>query len=488
MWRQWLRRNWLLLLLLAACIIRLWVMLLTGSFWTDETETAFIVSRPGDVSLQAAQIPDSVYYFLPRAAERLFGFSEVSYRLPSLVLMGIAMFFIARLAARLIHPGAAWFTVFMCFAMTDFNYFAVDARPYGLGICVTAACMFFLVRWLDTGRWMPALLFLVCAATLWRVQLVFWAFYPVFPIYTAIRLARKSAKPRWAAIAAIYGLLALALLPVAFEALALVRTAKSHVILPVPGVRAFVHNIGWKPVAGSVAFVLAASLLLKRWRNEPVRFESVALIVAWWLWMPVCLWMYSNLSGTTLFVPRYFSPSLPGLILACVALIALYVPGELWTRAAAAMGVLVLITTGHWSVLWPEHGGDNWRAAARAEQVLAREPDTSVITVSPFIEAQPPVWKPGYALPAFLYAPLFVYPVRGHVFPFPFSISDEAEEYGARLTQDTLAPHRRFLVLGNERVSMPWVEWFSRRPELAGWSYRIHRFGTVDTVAFEKPR
>ncbi len=105
-------------------------------------------------------------------------------------VMGIAVLFIARLATRMIDPGTAWLAVFMGFAVTDFNYFAADARPYGLGICVTAACTFFLVRWLDTaGRTQPLLLPL-CAAMLWRAQLVFRAFYPVSVIYTLIRMAR----------------------------------------------------------------------------------------------------------------------------------------------------------------------------------------------------------------------------------------------------------------------------------------------------------
>src|ERR1035441_2383555 len=178
------RMNRLLIFLLTVCIVRLWFMLLTGSFWTDETGTAFVVQPPGDASLAVApQVPASIYYVLPRAVDKLFGFSEILYRLPSLLLMGIAFFIIGRLAARLIHPDAAWFTVFLCFAMTDFNYYAVDARPYALGICVTVASVYFLLEWLDTNRWQPALLFVLLGALLWRVQLVFWAFYPVFVIY-----------------------------------------------------------------------------------------------------------------------------------------------------------------------------------------------------------------------------------------------------------------------------------------------------------------
>lgn len=172
--RKWLQSNRFLLLLLTACVIRRWVMLLTGSFRPTRWARPLWSGGPA-----MPRWPSHRRFRCPSTTpcrarpNSCLGFSEAAYRLPSMFLMGIAVLFIARLATRLSHPGAAWLAVFMCFAMTDFNYFAVDARPCGLGICVTAACTFFLVRWLDKAGQPRALLFLVCAATLWRVQMVF---------------------------------------------------------------------------------------------------------------------------------------------------------------------------------------------------------------------------------------------------------------------------------------------------------------------------
>src|SRR6202021_836724 len=122
-------------------------------FWVDEMATVFVVHHPDHPSFAAApQVPDSIYYQLPRAAESVFGFSEVAYRLPSVLLMALALFLIARLAARLIHPGAAWFVVFVCLSMRGINDQAADARPYALGTCIAPASPWFLIRWLDSGR------------------------------------------------------------------------------------------------------------------------------------------------------------------------------------------------------------------------------------------------------------------------------------------------------------------------------------------------
>ena len=488
-WRRWLHDNWLLILLLTACVVRMWLMVLPSSFWTDETATVFVVKLAGDASLDAApQVPASIYYALPRAAERLLGFSEISYRLPSLLLMGIALILAGRLAERLIGRGAGWFAVFVCFALADVNYYAADARPYALGICVASAALLFLVKWLDTGRWIHGLLFLLFAAVLWRVQLVFWAFYPVFPVYTLVRLLRGSTRVGWLRAAAVYVLLGAALLPTAVQALGLLKTAQAHVIYLVPGVRRFIEDVNIYPAVCSIGFILVALLLLKWPRNTTMPLESWTLVALWWLGMPLCLWLYSVMSGTSLFVPRYFSPALPGAAMASTALAALYLPQKRWKQAAACVGIVALAVSGQWNAVWPHHAKDVWRDGARTERLLVSDADTPVIAVSPFVEAQPPVWKPDYFLPGFLYAPLLAYPLRGAVYPFPIVLSEPSEQYAVKMLRQGLVPRGRFVVFGGSRFPMHWVVWFAGRPELAGWSYQIHRDDAIETVVFEKPQ
>src|ERR1700721_672769 len=177
--------NLVLGLLLAACITRLWLMPLSSSFWVDEMATVFVVQHgPNHPSFAVApQVPDSIYYQLPRAAGSLFGFSEVSYRLPSVLLMGLALFLIGLLASRLICPGAAWFVVFVCLSMRGIDDQAADARPYALGTCIAAASLWFLIRWLDSAHWWDAALFIVSAALLWRVNL-----FPPAPSHVIVAL------------------------------------------------------------------------------------------------------------------------------------------------------------------------------------------------------------------------------------------------------------------------------------------------------------
>jgi hypothetical protein len=113
---------------LALCIAQLWLLQLPSSFWVDEMVSAFVVAHPKHPSLAVApQVPASTYYWLPRIGKHIFGNSEVAWRIPSILAMGLALFFVARLAVRLIHPRSAWFAVFACLGLRGMNYHAADA-------------------------------------------------------------------------------------------------------------------------------------------------------------------------------------------------------------------------------------------------------------------------------------------------------------------------------------------------------------------------
>src|SRR5580704_5208393 len=98
--------------------------------------------------------------------------------------------------------------------MRGINDQAANARPYALGTCLAASSLWFLIRWLDSAHWWDAALFIVLAALLWRVHLLFWPFYLVLALYALVRLLRHETRAAWYSTLAVFALLGLALLPV----------------------------------------------------------------------------------------------------------------------------------------------------------------------------------------------------------------------------------------------------------------------------------
>jgi Dolichyl-phosphate-mannose-protein mannosyltransferase len=484
--------NVLLGLLLAACITRLWLMPLSSSFWVDEMATVFVVHHgPDHPSLAVApQVPDSIYYHLPRASEALFGSSEIAYRLPSVLLMAIALFLIARIAARLIHPGAAWFAVFVCLSMRGINDQAADARPYALGTCIAAASLWFLIRWLDSAHWWDAALFIALAALLWRVHLMFWPFYILLALYALVRILRHETRPGRLPILAVFALLGLALIPVVVDALGLYRHATAHVIVALPTLRdlRILLKFGLILICGLGAFILSR---LFRWpRASGLAFNSsLVAIAAWWLLQPLALFAVSRVTGSSMFVARYLYLGLPGAVLAATLAASYFIPSNQWKPLSLVFAAGVLVMLGQWTERSPMHHGSDWRLAAHTiDEWNKGNPATPVLCPSPFIEARPPAWQASYALPGFLYCHLPVYPFHGKPYLLPFEDSPEAKRYVQGLADGTLAASGRFFIYGGSGSVRYWRNWFSIQPQFSAWRReRLGPFGDVVVEMFEKP-
>ena len=488
---RWL--TFLLFFLLTASITRLWLVPLPSSFWVDEMVTAFVVKYPGHHSFDIApQVLESLYYWLPRTAHALFGFSEIAYRVPSLLCMGLALWLVSRLAVRFIHPQAGWFAAFACLAADGVNYYAIDARPYALGIAVAVGSIFFLVRWFDYAHWADALLFTVCAALLWRVHLIYWPFYLVYVMYGAVRLAKRETAVRATQMLVSGILLTASLLPVVLKTLALQKEAQAHAFAPLPTLRTLAIELHLSLIllCGAAAWAVRRVMphQLARPMTVPPSFTALVLMAGWWLCAPVCLYLYSQLTEISVFLPRYLSLMLPGVALCATAAAGRSLPAKFWRPAAAVLASGTLLAVGHWQQRWPAHDIYNWRSASVAENRLARSPETPVVVPSPFIEALPPAWTPDYPLPGFLYAQLPFYPITGIPYQFPVVDVKEGESYALRLTAQTLIPSGRFLIYGHSPQSTYWREWFSHRPELAGWTSTAEQFGGVQVAVFQAPR
>ena len=482
--------RWLLPLLLVLCVVRLWLMPLPSSFWLDETATIFVARYGANHPSLADAAPQawrSWYYPAIHFNGALFGFSEIATRLPSIVAMAAFLWLVGRLARRLIHPEAAWFAVFACLALSGINYQAANARPYAFGMCLFAAGLLFEVRWLDSGKWRDALLFVLAAALVLRMHLMFWPSCLVYPLYAAARLARREGAVRWGRAIVTFAVLGLALLPVVLESAALLREARAHVISPPPRWREFFRS--FEPTLLLVCG--AGAWLVSRWRKwQPISsgfsISAAVLIAAWWLCQPLFLFAFSWLTGEGVFVGRYLQLAQPGAAMAAAALAAWSIPSGRWRQAAALLAIGGLLWVGQWRTLWPRHHNSDWRAAAAAVNRVEAAEAAPILCPSPFIEARAPAWRPDYPLPGFLYSQLSVYPVHGPAYLLPFEDSREADSWASRVTHATLLPARRFLIYAWLPQATFWREWFAARPEFAGWrQQRLGPFADVDVILFE---
>ena len=482
-------RRWLLPLLLLLCVVRLWLMPLGSSFWLDETATVFVAQHGANhpsLAVAAPQAWRSWYYPVVRWDSRVLGYSESSVRLISVLAMAGFLWLFARLAARLILPDFRWFGVFACLALSGLDYQAANARPYALGMCVFAAALLLLVKWLDSGRWLAGLLFAGTAALVLYVHLLFWPSCLAFPLYTATRLVRRDTPVPWRQAASVFVLCGILLVPAVSETLTLLRETRAHVIAPLPSFTHLLRSLELPLVFGCAAgaWLIARSSRFRPEAGKPA-ISAIVVIGAWWLCQPIVLLAFSWFTGDAVFVPRYLQLALPGAALAATAAAARFIPVAQGNRFALILGLGALAFAGQWRTLWPPHHNSDWRAAAAAVNRIEANAATPVICPSPFIEARPPGWRPDYPLPGFLYAHLDVYPINAKPYLFPFETSAQAESFAAMLARGPLQTSSRFLIYGWEPQVNFWRDWFAGRPEFAGWrQLRLGPFADVDVIEF----
>jgi MFS family permease len=442
--------------------------------------TVFVVHHgAADKSLAVApQVPKSIYYGVAWLADRLFGVKEAGYRIPSLLLSLAALWFLGRIAARLIHPHAAWFAAFACFGLKALNWEAADARPYAMGLCAISAATLVLIRWLDSARAADAAAFAILASLIWRIQLIFWPAYLIFAVYALARLWRGETRVGWFYAASVFAVLAILLMPVAGEAVALNRQARAHVIVGEPKPGQLLNAVQWRMLVecASAAWLFGRFGAAKTERSRPGG-SALLLAAAWWLIPPLALYLFSQYTGNSVFVRRYYSIALPGTALLVTMIAAYFVPKRRWKHAAALLAAVVLAWYGVHPERWP---GSDWRAAAAAVNTLPA--GTPVITPSPFIEGMWPVWRPDYPLPGFLYAHLSVYALHQPALLFPFRASVESEDYAEKLIP-TLLTARRFAIYGGAQNVRFWQNWYLAHPQFSQWSARnLGDFGDVEAV------
>ena len=70
----------------------------------------------------------------------------------------------------------------------------------------------------------------------------------------------------------------------------------------------------------------------------------------------------------------------------------------------------------------------------------------------------------------------------------PYASSTDAEQYAVSIAGGALAFSPKFVLYGQDPNVKRWQEFFSARPELAGWQVKkLGSFGDVAPVVFENP-
>jgi 4-amino-4-deoxy-L-arabinose transferase-like glycosyltransferase len=466
----------------------LWLLPLGTSLWLDETGTFWIVDGSFWQTIhRALESSGSIpYYVVVWLAKTIGGTSEVVLRLPSIVALGVATYLLFCLGRRLFDRETGVLAAILFVASGRIVFAAADARPYAMALMALIASFFFLVRWMDEGRPLDAVLYVAFSAlTIATHYLIGLALLAQVP-YAVTRRRRMSPVATRHLVAA-WGAIALLALPVLPNVIDLWRTRASHAGSSGLTAGTVVHFL----VPSAVVVAVLIAFLAGQWLG-PLRFKlergtsSAGLLLwTWFLSSPVLLFLLSIVSVQLLWA-RYFLPSVAAaslLIGWAIRSISPYRLRQVAVGVFALLSIAQLISTQHVSRS-EGFGLDHWREAAAAEQTVAQSATTPVLVRGGYSEADDTSLFADPETRSELLSPLAAYPMKGSIVPLPSDFGRSAERYLETVVSHrglTNSPQILLVTLGSSSPFQIWLD-----ATLRPYGYTSHEVGMYgDLVLIE---
>ncbi|OJF15078.1 glycosyltransferase family 39 protein [Couchioplanes caeruleus] len=391
--------------------------LLQPSLGWDENATWLVGTRTVGQIVDLAQNLDAVispYYLFMHFWMGVFGDSELSLRMPSLLAVAAGVGVSAELGRRLFGPGAGLLAGLMMVLVPQFSRYAQEARAYGLAFFFAALASLLLYRAFEKpswGRWSAygfaialtgvshLLALLVLGGHLYAVAARWWP-------------TRDKRLLRWVAVTAV------GLMPVS-PLLYMGSQQRGRQLEWIPeldtaGVLAAPGQLFGSAAAGLLLIGIAATVRAER---QLVR-DLVVLAT-----LPPLVLIGISLVSSSMWVPRYVLFVLPAIVLLAAA--ALH---GLRLRMALALVLLAAVSApAHAQVRGPvSHMGSDFRAVKRILQQNQQPGDVIVFSM-----------KSAWSLRAGV-----SYQLRGQLRPLDVEQAEQAAEVGelnAKLCADQVA-------------------------------------------------
>jgi mannosyltransferase len=463
-----------------------------SSFWLDETGTYLIIKDGLATTFTRAihwsgQSP--LYYLIASLAHLAGGRTEVMLRLPSLIAMIGAAWLLYKLALRLFDSDTARFAVLVFACSEQVAFAAADARPYALALLLLIASVRLLVRWLDSARWLYAAGYVLLALLTMYAHILLGIALVGHGLYALYR-SRSEGVVKPAALLVAWVVIGLLSLPLVPQLLIIFRTRDSHAFAGAPNISEFLASIAPPFIVAPLGLGLligwlgSSRLSWERGKNILAPKESVILALGWALLPLTALYLFSVLTRSDLFLPRYYVSAAPGLALlfGCGIRALATVPAR-----AFAAAVLVISASLTFGAL--QHGDEDWGGAMAKVRALTTGGDTPVLIASGFLEATDP---DTFAVPGqreALFAPLALYPAGGNLIRLPIRLDEKSTPYLDTIVTTDLQYRDHFILVCEWQQRLTYDLWL--RGRLAPQGFRSEsqgNFGAIGVFLFrQKP-
>lgn len=432
--------------LLAA--LSIWFLALRAPLWLDETLAYWQVSGGfAKVWTRSQLMPSSVgYLYILWLAKSILGTSEMALKIPSLIAMLGAVFFLFRGARELFDEETAYIaSILFCLEM-NVVFAATDARPYGFALLATNLAIFAFVRWMQTREMRQAIFFGATAASILYFHYLFSAILPAFAIYYLVARGR-SIKEDARQLAAMLASFTVLMLPLLVRVAHLYQTRVTHVVQEMPHSGLTALNT-LAPIQTLVGFVLAVFLAgLVRKIKLPARgsFPAILFFPLLALVPAAVLFGVSAVTPAHLVIPRYLTIVAPGSALTW-AVLAGFIDSRV-LRRLFCVGLVAVTAFETFNSPLSRHHDLSFKPSHTFVNANVGGDQATVLVCSAFIESDYEPLPTDLVSENALIAQVDYYPIYAPMIMLPMDLNDEAMRIGGQAVAAAAQRHQRFLVI-----------------------------------------
>lgn len=428
--------------------LSIWFLALRAPLWLDETLAYWQVSGGlAKVWTRSQLMPSSVgYLYILWFAKSILGTSEMALKIPSLLAMLAAVFFLFRGARELFDEETAYIaSILFCLEM-NVVFAATDARPYGFALLATNLAIFAFVRWMARCEMRQAIFFGAAAASILYFHYLFSAILPAFAIYYLVARGR-SIKQDARQLAAILASFTLLVLPLLVRVAHLYQTRVTHVVQEMrhPGLTALNTLAPMQTLIGFIAAAFLAGLVRKIKLPSRDSFPAILFAPLLALVPAAVLFAVSAVTPAHLVIPRYLTVVASGSALTWAVLTG-FIDSRILRKLFCVGLVAVTVFEAFNSPSSRRHEINFKHSHAFVNANVASD-QAPVLVCSAFIESDYEPLPTDRTSENALIAQVDYYPIHAPMIMLPMDLNDEAMRIGSQAVAAAALRHQRFLVI-----------------------------------------
>jgi hypothetical protein len=430
------------------------------SFWVDEAGTFWMVHEGLIRAVQKTwQWPgQSILY---SAIASLFCFDgaplrDFLLRIPSLIGLAAASYFLYRIAERSIGDRAGMVAVILFLFHPGVAEIGFQARPYPLAMAAVTASCWALGEWVGSRRRSHLLWYILASVLVIHLHYFFAVILAVHALYLLFVFYVEGRRQRLGEAVLAGTAILLSIVPLIPHVQLMVRGRHAVPSFQPP---ALVDLTNFLAPSLLVAGLLVAGCLIPlarpaqpggRMRLDP---GFLFLVMAWWLVGPTLFMLVARATSTGTFLLRYIAFSFPAQ-----ALLFASIGYRLFGASRARVWALAAVALFAANPLLTARGKAGQDELLPLIRLIRAEGGAPVFFPSLVVESLFSDWRAGNQPDSHLFAPLVAYPIDNPLLPLPFKETEKAKEYVSEMLDSRLKRTSKVLFVDQFGDREQWVK------------------------------